>query len=91
MRDTVDSPNGLLTRTVSSPVMLTQPETTSSPSATERGNDSPVSAAVSSSEEPETTTPSKGTRSPGLTTISSPTETSLGSTCTNEPSRMTLA
>ncbi len=56
--------------------MLTQPEMISSPSRTSRGTDSPVRAAVSSCEEPRTTTPSSGTRSPALTTISSPTATS---------------
>ena len=76
MRLTVDSPKGLVARTVMRPVMLTQPEMISSPSRTSRGTDSPVRAAVSSCDVPLTTTPSSGTRSPALTTISSPTATS---------------
>ena len=91
MRDTVESENGLVTRTVSAPVRLMQPEATSPPSSTWRGTDSPVSAAVSSCEAPLTTTPSSGTRSPGFTTMRSPIATSSGSTSTSAPSRITLA
>ena len=56
--------------------MLTQPEMISSSSRTSRGTDSPVRAAVSSWDVPDSTTPSSGTRSPAFTTISSPTATS---------------
>ncbi len=91
MRETVDCSKGLVTFTVSRPVMFTQPEITSAPSSTWRGTDSPVSAAVSSWLEPETTMPSSGTRSPGFTTIWSPSEISYGSTFTSSPSRMMLA
>ena len=62
--------------------MLTQPEMTSAPGSTWRGTDSPVSAAVSSWEVPSVTTPSMGTRSPGLTTIVVPGATSAGSSST---------
>ena len=91
MRATVDCPYGLVTRTAMRPVRLTQPEMISSPACTSRGTDSPVRAAVSSWLAPETTTPSSGTRSPGLTMISSPATTSYGSTCTSCSSRSTLA
>ena len=52
----------------------------SSPAAILRGRDSPVSAAVSSVELPSRTVPSRGTRSPGFTTMTEPTGTSSGST-----------
>ena len=88
---TVDSPKGLFTFTWSTPVRLTQPLTTSSPACTSRGRDSPVRAAVSREEVPSNTVPSRGTRSPALTTITSPTETSSGSTWTSSPFRSMLA
>ena len=89
--ETVDSPNAFVTRTRKSPLWLTQPLMTSSPSPTSRGRLSPVSAAVSSVERPSSTTPSSGTRSPGLTTMTSPTATSSGSTFSALPSRSRLA
>ena len=76
MRLTVDWSKGLVTRTVSMPVMFTQPDTTSSPAPATLGTDSPVSDEVSSWLAPSTTTPSRGTRSPGLTTMRSPGESS---------------
>ena len=91
MRLTVDSPKGLVVRTRSTPVMLMQPEMTSSPASAWRGADSPVRAAVSSCVAPSRMTPSMGTRSPGLTTMTSPTATSSGPTCAKPPSRSTLA
>ena len=85
MRLTVDSPKGLVVRTRRRPVMLMQPEMTSSPASTWRGIDSPVRAAVSSWELPSTIVPSMGTRSPGLMTMTVPTATSSGSTCSSSP------
>ena len=55
----------------------------SSPALTFLGTDSPVKAAVSTNDSPSTTTPSRGTFSPGLITIILPTSTSSGSTCSN--------
>ena len=88
---TVLSPNSLVVRMWSRPVMLMQPETTSSPGRTSRGRLSPVRAAVLSELSPSTTTPSMGTFSPGCTTMTVPTATSSGSTCSSLPSRSTLA
>ena len=88
---TVDSPKGLVTRTRISPLVLTQPEDISSPTPTSRGSASPVSATVFSALCPSTITPSSGTFSPALITISSPTCTSSGSTWISSPSRSMLA
>ena len=89
--DTVDSPKALVVRIFSTPVMLMQPLTISSPSVTSRGRLSPVRAAVFSVEEPSSTTPSSGTFSPGWTTITAPTGTSPGSTWVSWPSCSILA
>ena len=89
--DTVDCPNSSVTRTRSRPLRLMQPLTTSPPGATSRGRDSPVRAEVSSADAPASTTPSSGTRSPGLTTMTSPTWTVSGSASTTSPPRSTLA
>ena len=88
---TVDSSKALVTRTFRRPERLTQPEITSSPGSASRGRDSPVRAAVSSVDLPSSTTPSRGTRSPALMTMVSPTDTSSGSTCTSSPPRSILA
>ena len=85
-RATVDSPKGLVVRTWMRPVMLMQPLMMSSPDLAGRGIDSPVRAAVSSWVSPSTMTPSIGTRSPGLTTITVPTAMSSGKTCSSVPS-----
>ena len=77
---TVDSPYTLLTRTVRRPDRFTQPLTTLSPACTSRGRASPVRATVFRLEEPVSTTPSRGTFSPGLMRMVSPTATSSGST-----------
>ena len=55
MRETVDSPQGLVTRRRSVPLWLTKPLRTSSPSPAFRGTDSPVRAAVSRVEVPVST------------------------------------
>ena len=52
--ETVDSPNSLVVRTFSRPVMFTQPLMTSSPVCTSRGRLSPVRAAVFRAEAPST-------------------------------------
>ena len=70
---------------------LMDPETTSVPSEASFGMDSPVRALVSRVVDPEMTTPSRGTFSPGRTVIVSPTETSSGSTVSVTPSLTTWA
>ena len=89
--ETVDSPNSLVVRILSRPVILMQPEMTSSPAATSRGRLSPVRAAVFRVEEPVRTMPSMGTFSPGWTRMVLPTSTSSGSTCKSFPSCSRLA
>ena len=84
--DTVDSSQGRVTRMRRTPVWLTQPLMTSSPTPTSRGTDSPVRAAVSREDSPVRTVPSRGTRSPGFTTMTAPTSTSSGSTSSVSPS-----
>ena len=80
-----------MVRIFSSPIMLMQPLTISSPAWTSRGRLSPVSAAVFKVETPSTTVPSMGTFSPGCTTMTLPTATSSGSTWVSFPSCSTLA
>ena len=89
--DTVDSPNSLVVRIFSTPLMSMQPLMISSPSFTSRGRLSPVRALVFRLALPLTTTPSRGTFSPGCTTMMLPTATSSGSTCSSWPSRSMLA
>ena len=90
-REAVDSPNSLVTRTRSTPDTLTQPESTSSSTATARGTLSPVRATVLRLLLPAITTPSSGTRSPGAMTMMSPTATSSDFTSTVSPPRSTRA
>ena len=78
--ETVLSPNDFVVRTLSTPLMLTQPEMTSSPTATSRGTLSPVSATVFSADVPSMMTPSSGTRSPGRTMMTEPMATCSGLT-----------
>ena len=89
--ETVDSPNSFVVRTFSTPFMSMQPLMISSPSFTSRGRLSPVSALVFRLALPLTTTPSSGTFSPGCTTMTLPTATSSGSTCSSFPSCSILA
>ena len=89
--ETVDSPNTLVVRIFSTPLMSMQPLMISSPSFTSRGILSPVRALVFRLALPSMTTPSSGTFSPGCTTMILPTPTSSGSTCSSVPSRSTLA
>ncbi len=86
IRETDDSPNGFVTRTRIVPEPLTKPARTMSLSLTDRGTDSPVSADVSTADSPRMTSPSSGTRSPGLTSIVAPTTTRSGFTSLVVPS-----
>ena len=88
---TVESSNSFVVRTLRSPLPFTQPLIISEPSVTSRGTDSPVSAEVSTKDVPDTTTPSRGTLSPALMTISVPISTSSGSTCLSFPSSSIFA
>ena len=89
--ETVESPNSLVVLILSTPLRLMQPLMTSSPTLTDLGTLSPVSALVLRVESPRATTPSIGTFSPGLTTISVPISTSSGSTFSSLPSTSILA
>ena len=89
--ETVDSPNSLVVRSFSTPVMLMQPLMTASPAWTSRGRLSPVRALVFRVELPSMTWPSRGIFSPGWTTMTLPTAPSSGSTCSRRPSRSILA
>ena len=71
--EAVDSPKLFCTLTVSTPDMLTHPDTIWSPLRTSRGILSPVSATVLSADVPSTISPSSATRSPGFTMMVSPT------------------
>ena len=88
---TVLSPNSLVVRMRSTPVMLIQPLIISSPALASRGRLSPVSAAVFRVLSPSVITPSMGTFSPGCTTMTVPTSTSSGSTFSSLPSTSMLA
>lgn len=81
----------MVTETVSFAERLTVPETISFPGPMSLGTDSPVRARVSREERPSTTLPSRGTLSPGRTSMVSPTETSSGSTVSAAPPLTTWA
>ena len=70
---------------------LTVPLSTTDPGDTSLGRGSPVRALVSSVEHPSVTVPSRGTLSPGRTTILAPTGTSEGWTLSTCPSTSRLA
>ena len=91
IRLTEDSASGLVTRAVITPLRETKPASTVSPGSALRATLSPVSAEVSISLMPVSTTASSGTRSPGRMRISSPTCTCAGSTAAYAPSRRTNA
>ncbi len=88
---TVESSYSLDTFTLRTAEMLTVPETTSSPTETSLGTDSPVRALVSSEDSPDTTIPSRGTFSPGWISMMSSTATSSGSTSSTPSSLTTRA
>ena len=89
--DAVDSPKALVVLTLSTPLRLTHPESTSSPGPMLRGTLSPVRATVSRLDSPSSTTPSRGTFSPGCMRIVSPGSTSSGWTVSRFPSLSTWA
>lgn len=69
-----------MTSTSSVPEPLTEPPTTASPSRFCAGIDSPVTSDSSTAEDPDSTRPSTGTRSPGRTRTRSPTPRSRSGT-----------
>ena len=81
----------VVTSTSSTPVPLIDPANTSSPSAASTGTDSPVMAETSSAVRPSRMIPSVAIRSPGLTSIRSPTRNSVGAVAILVPSRSTVA
>src|SRR5690606_16289316 len=78
-----------VTATSNTPVPLMAPANTSSPGPASTGTDSPVMADTSKALRPVTTVPSVATRSPGLTTITSPTRNCSGATVHSTPPRTT--
>ena len=78
-------------RNVTLPVVLTVPPMTSSPGFLATDIGSPVSIDSSRADAPSVTTPSTGTRSPGLTITASPTSTASTATSVSLPSRRTWA
>ncbi len=81
----------VVTSTSRTPPPLIEPASTLAPGPASTGTDSPVSAETSSDVAPVRITPSVATRSPGRTTIASPTTSSPGSTSTSMPPRSTVA
>ncbi len=81
----------VVTSTSSTPVPLIDPANTSLPGLASTGTDSPVIAETSSAVRPVRITPSVAMRSPGLTSIRSPTRSSEGATTVSLPSRSTVA
>ena len=73
--ETVDSPNAFVTFIVSTPFTLIEPLIICSFIVTSLGKLSPVSEDVSTLPAPSVIIPSRGTFSPGFTTIISPTFT----------------
>ena len=91
MRDTADSPAGRNTRRRTTLPVAIIPADTSLPVAIARGSDSPVRADVSNAASAVSSSPSRGTRSPGFTSIVSPTATSSGAHVTTSPFLTTAA
>ena len=91
IRLAVESPNTLVVLTLKVFLMFTHPLSISSPASTSLGADSPVNAAVLRVDSPSVTTPSMGTFSPFLMTISVPTLTSSGFILIISPDFSTLA
>jgi len=86
IRATTESDAGRLTRICRAPWRFKVPANTSSPGSRSTGSGSPVMLAWSTSLTPDTTLPSAPTRSPGRTTIRSPTISSAVSTTRSVPS-----
>ena len=73
------------------PVEFTLPPNTPAPGSLSTGSDSPVSIDSSTADVPSTTSPSTGTRSPGLTMTMSPRRRPATGTSDSTPSRTTSA
>ena len=73
------------------PVRFSVPPITAAPACLSTGIDSPVSIDSSTDEEPSSTTPSVAMRSPGRTTIVSPTISCSAGISTSSPPRSTWA
>ena len=91
MRVTALSSWGAITRASTRPVRFTQDENISSPAFRSRGRLSPVREEVSTVVEPDTISASRGTLSPGKSTMISPTCTVSAGTTVSLPSRITRA
>ena len=91
MRASVVSPEVRVARTSIAPCWVKVPANTLSPVSLLTGTDSPVRLLWSTSEPPESTIPSTGIASPGLTTTRSPTWTASASTSISRPPRRTSA
>ena len=78
-------------RISSRPSPLSEPPVTVSPTSFSMGRLSPVNIDSSTADAPETTSPSTGTASPGLTRSRAPTTTSSTSTSISCPSRSKVA
>ena len=87
----VESPNTFVVLTLNVSAMFTHPLSTSSPTFTVLGTDSPVNAAVLSVDSPSATVPSMGTFSPFLIIISVPMLTFSGLIRCISPDFSTLA
>jgi hypothetical protein len=81
----------LVASKVTVPDPLTEPPTSSSPGTFSTGIDSPVTRLSSTALEPDLTTPSTGTLSPGFNLIVSPTTVSAVGSSNSLPSRITVA
>ncbi len=91
MRARVVSAPTPVARTFSVPFWFRVPAYTASPLPFSSGIDSPVMALSSTAEKPSSTSPSTGTLAPGLINKISSCATSLASTSTCCPSRITTA
>ena len=81
----------LVARTRRVPVVFTDAPITADPGALATGRLSPVTIDSSTSDSPDSTSPSTGTFAPGRTSTRSPTSTSAVGTSTSVPSRSTTA
>ena len=83
--ETALSENSFVVSILMTPSVLMNPARTSSPAAILRGTLSPVSADVSANDSPEMILPSRAIRSPGRTSIVSPTAIVSGLTVCSVP------
>ncbi len=91
MRASWDSAPTAVVRTTTRPSTLSAPPVTRSPASRATGRLSPVSSDSSAWVRPSTIVPSAGKRSPGRTTVSSPTRSCASGTSSSTPSRRTRA